>query len=90
MYLETPAEMALSAAERFRNLRKRKRISIKTLSEQSGVPYSTIRRFESCGEISFVSLIRIASVMNCDNQIDSLFSNNIPSTIEEIIHENRR
>lgn len=90
MYLQTPAEMALSAAERFRNLRKRKRVSIKTLSEQSGVAYSTLRRFESSGEISFVSLVKIASVLDCDDQINSLFANIVPSSIEEIIRENRR
>lgn len=90
MLLETPAEMALSAAERFRSLRKRKKISIKTLSEQSGVAYSTLRRFESNGEISFVALIKIASVLDCDDQINTLFSNTVPSSIEEILRENRR
>ena len=90
MLLETPAEMALSAAERFRSLRKRKKISIKTLSEQSGVAYSTLRRFESSGEISFVALIKIASVLDCDDQINTLFSNTVPSSIEEILRENRR
>lgn len=90
MFLETPAEMALSAAERFRSLRKRKKISIKTLSEQSGVAYSTLRRFESSGEISFIALIKIASVLDCDDQINTLFSNTVPSSIEEILRENRR
>ena len=90
MLLETPAEMALSAAERFRSLRKRKKISIKTLSEQSGVAYSTLRRFESSGEISFIALIKIASVLDCDDQINTLFSNTVPSSIEEILRENRR
>ena len=90
MLLETPAEMALSAAERFRSLRKRKKISIKTLSERSGVAYSTLRRFESSGEISFIALIKIASVLDCDDQINTLFSNTVPSSIEEILRENRR
>lgn len=90
MFLETPAEMALSAAERFRSLRKRKKLSIKTLSEQSGVAYSTLRRFERSGEISFVALIKIASVLDCDDQINTLFSNTVPSSIGEILRENRR
>ena len=42
MVLETPYEMALNTAKRFRELRKRKNITIKTVSEKSGVPYSTI------------------------------------------------
>ena len=90
MTLETPGEMAANAASRFRNLRKRKKVTIKTLCEKSGVPYSTIRRFESTGEISFLSLVKIASAMDEDDQILTLFSESAPMSIEEIIRENRR
>lgn len=51
MFLETPYEMALNTAKRFRELRKRKNITIKTVSEKGGVPYSTVRRFESLGRV---------------------------------------
>ena len=47
MLLETPYEMALGVAERFRTIRKGKKITIKEVTVKSGVPYSTIRRFES-------------------------------------------
>ena len=63
MFLETPYEMALNTAKRFRELRKRKNITIKTVSEKSGVPYSTVRRFERLGEISFVSLVKLVSAI---------------------------
>ena len=57
MILETPYEMALGVAERFRALRKAKKITLKEVAEKSGVPYSTIRRFESKGEISFPAFV---------------------------------
>ena len=90
MVLETPYEMAFEAAKRFRLLRTSKNITIKALSENSGVPYSTVRRFESTGEISFVALVKLTSAMGEDDQITSLFSETVPSSIEEVIRGNRR
>ena len=88
--LKTPQEMAVDAATRFKEMRKAKKITIKKLSEWSGVPYSTIRRFESSGEISFLSLVKIVSTVGEDEEITNLFTKRIPASIEEIIRENRR
>ena len=90
MILETPYEMAENAAKRFRNMRKAKNVTIKALSERSGVPYSTIRRFESTGEISFLSLVKITSTLNEDREINALFADVAPRSIEEVIRGNRR
>ena len=88
--LKTPQEMAVDAAKRFKEMRKAKKITIKKLSEDSGVPYSTIRRFESSGEISFLSLVKIVSTVDEDEEITNLFAKRTPASIEEIIRENRR
>jgi len=88
--LKTPQEMAVDAAKRFKEMRKAKKITIKELSRNSGVPYSTIRRFESSGEISFLSLVKIVSTVGEDEEITNLFARRIPASIEEIIRENRR
>ena len=90
MTLETPYEMAAHAAERFREIRRRKKITIKALCNKSGVPYSTIRRFESTGEISFLSLVKIVSAINEDHQITRLFTESVPASIEEVIRGNHR
>ena len=90
MLLKTPYEMALDASGRFRRLRRSKKITLKTLSENSGVPYSTIRRFESTGEISFLSLVKIASAIGEDDQITELFRVSVPASIEEVIRGNNR
>ncbi|MBR4489275.1 helix-turn-helix transcriptional regulator [bacterium] len=88
--LKTPQEMAVDAAKRFKEMRKAKKITIKKLSVDSGVPYSTIRRFESSGEISFLSLVKIVSTVGEDEEITNMFARRIPASIEEIIRENRR
>lgn len=89
MLLETPYEMAAETAKRFRKVRTAKKITLKSLSERSGVPYSTVRRFESTGEISFLSLVKITSAIGEDSQITSLFAETVPSSIEEVIRGNR-
>ena len=90
MLLKTPYELVLDAAARFRRIRKAKNITLKALSEKSGVPYSTVRRFESSGEISFVSLVKLASAIGEDGQITALFAESIPASIEEVIRGNRK
>lgn len=88
MTLKTPNEMAMDAAKRFRRIRRSKGITIKELSKRSGVPYSTIRRFESSGELSFLALVRIASAIDEDRQIEELFAGFTPCSIEEVIRGN--
>ena len=48
---------------RVKKKRKAMKISQKALAEQSGVSYASIRRFESTGEISLVSLLKIAHAL---------------------------
>ena len=90
MILKTPYEMAADVAARFRNVRKSKKTTIKALSEKSGVPYSTIRRFEKTGEIAFLALVKMASALDEDAQITDLFADRIPASIEEVIRGNHR
>lgn len=90
MILKTPNEMAYDAARRFRSIRKSKGISIKALSESSGVPYSTIRRFEKTGEAGFLTVVKLASSINEDGQIEALFDHYVPRSIEEVIRGNSR
>ena len=85
MFLETPYEMAIGVAKRFREIRKAKKITMKELSERSGVPYSSLRRFETRGEISFLSFVKITSTLGEDVQITRLFADRIPTSIEEVL-----
>ena len=90
MILETPYEMAENVAKRFRKVRFSKKITMKELSRSSGVPYSTIRRFKNTGEISFLSLVKMASALGEDQEITGLFADVVPQTIEEVIRGNRK
>ena len=83
-FLDTPVSIANRVASNFRTIRKARKITIGELSTQSGVSYSSIKRFEHTGEVSFVALIKLASVLGLEGEIKQLFGNYIPASIEEV------
>lgn len=82
---KTPGEIQKLVAERIRTIRRRRKISQKRLSELSGVSLGSVKRFEQCGEISFLSLIKIATAMGLKDEVEHLFEDVAPLSIEEII-----
>lgn len=59
--------------ERAIRRRKELKISQKEMAKQSGVSYGSIRRFESTGQISLESLMKIARVINSLEDFNLLF-----------------
>ena len=86
---ETPEEINLKIADRLKNIRKRRRISQKKLSEISGVSYGSIKRFETTGQISLLSLTRIATAVDVVNELREIFSQVPYKNIQEVINENK-
>jgi transcriptional regulator with XRE-family HTH domain len=86
---ETPEEINIDVAKNLRALRKRKGISQQELSRLSGVSYGSIKRFESTGNISFLSLTRLAAALDAIDQIKALFTNVAYQSIEEVINEQK-
>ena len=76
-------------AQRVRDIRKRRDISQEELSRTSGVSYGSIKRFETSGKISLLSLTKIAIALDCSDEIRELFSDIPYKSIEEVINENR-
>lgn len=60
-------------AKAVKELRLSNNLSRKTLSLKSGVSDASIKRFELEGEISFSSLLKIVSALNCLNNFESIF-----------------
>ena len=85
---KTPAETARLLSSRIRDIRKRKKVSQIKLSEKSGVSLGSVKRFEQSGEISLLSLIKIAIALDISDQLETLFEDIPPMYIEEIIREN--
>ena len=80
----TPVEINIGIAKRVRALRKRRKISQAKLSEMSGVSLGSLKRFESNGEISLLSLTKIAIALGVEHELKELFSNVPFLNIEEV------
>lgn len=80
-------EINKGIAARVRTVRKRRKISQVRLSEKSGVSLGSVKRFESTGEISLLSLTIIAIALNVEQELKQLFSNVPYMSLEEIENE---
>ena len=85
MVFKTPGELGNLIARNVRALRKERKISLKRLSEISGVSYGSLKRFEASGEIAMKSLLKIAIVLDCTDAFEELFALTKPQSIQEII-----
>ena len=86
---ETAEEMDAALAKRIRGIRKRRRLTQQDLSERSGVSLGTLKRFETTGQISLLSLTKLAIALGCENEIRSLFDNVVYESSEEVIDESK-
>lgn len=67
--------------------RKALKLSQRKLSEKSNVSLSSLKRFESRHEISLASLVKLAFVLDCEDDFLELFSKNNYASIEDVIRE---
>ena len=86
---ETPEELNLKLAKRVRNIRKRRSISQEKLASISGVSYGSIKRFEATGQISLISLTKIAMALDMADELRNLFTQVPYKDIREVINERR-
>ncbi len=70
--------------ERFRKRRKESGLTQKELSLKSGVSYGSIRRFESTGDISLKSLIKLSSAIHCLENFNELYKSIIIRNLKEM------
>ena len=83
--MKTPKELSRIIAANVRKRRKERKLSMQDLAEKSGVSYGSVKRFESSGEISLLSLLKIATVLDCADRFETLFAEQEIRSIQEII-----
>lgn len=86
---ETPEEINQALAERLSRIRKRRKLSQLELSQRSHVSYGSIKRFETSGQISLISLTKLCVALDCVDEIRNLFTNVPYNSIEEVLRERR-
>lgn len=82
--LDNPADITCQVAENFRKRRVEKNITRQRISELSGVPLSTVARFEQKGLIGFESLVRLAVALGYVSDIRTMFATSRFDTMEEL------
>ena len=86
---ETAEDLDRKLAQRIRNIRKRRSISQEKLSSMSGVSYGSVKRFEATGQISLISLTKIAMALDIADELRSIFTQVPYKNIQEVINENK-
>ena len=86
---ETAEELDQKLARRVRNIRKRRSISQEKLAQMSGVSYGSIKRFEASGQISLISLTKIAMALEIADELRTIFTQVPYKDIQEVINETR-
>ena len=86
---ETAEELDQKLAQRVQNIRKRRSISQEKLASMSGVSYGSIKRFETSGQISLISLTKIAMALDIADDIRNLFTTVPYKDIQEVINETK-
>ncbi len=84
---ETPEEINYALAQRLRGIRRRKNLTQQQLSKKSNVSFGSIKRFETTGQISLISLTKLAAALDCTEEIRRLFTDVKYDSIEEVLRE---
>ena len=85
-----PNEIAKDIAKQEKIKRKKRKLTQAELSARAGISLASLKRFEQTGEISVVSLIKIAVVLDETEAFDQLFLTKEYSSIQEVIDEKNK
>lgn len=70
--LKSPSDVLLEVRDRFKQRRLAMRLTRAGLAKRSGVTEASLKRFETKGLIAFDSLLKIALVLGCLGDFDTL------------------
>jgi transcriptional regulator with XRE-family HTH domain len=87
--LFSPSELAKRVGENARALRLAQNLSRRTLAERAGVSESTIKRFETTGQITLDALVLLASSLGVAQQLSGLFTQAQPISLDELKQSER-
>lgn len=85
--LHTAFDVQVELKESIKRARKHQKLSVEALAKQSGVPYSTIRKFESTGNISLRQFLMLVEVVGDLKQLRALTQPQAsePASIDEVL-----
>ena len=90
LIFQTPEAVRKMIAARAKARRLAENLSRSSLSARSGVPESTIKRFEATGYIALDRLLRLASILDGLDEFAALFPEKPPVSIQQVCSTPRR
>ncbi|NOQ35572.1 MAG: helix-turn-helix domain-containing protein [Methylococcaceae bacterium] len=87
-WIPTEAKSNLSKAAKAARLRQA--LKRDTLSEKTGIPTATIKRFETSGEVSLDNFLKIAFVLGDLEVLKNVFIEPQASSLDEIIAADKK
>jgi len=83
----TPTQMQETLKSKFKSRRRAMKITQAQLATRSDVSLGSIKRFESSGQISLESLLKVALVLECLGDFDSICEKReeMPESIEDLL-----
>ena len=70
--INTPKKQLLSLRDRFKERRLNLRYTQNTLADMTGVSLGSLKRFESSGEISLKSFLKLSVTLECLDDFDKI------------------
>lgn len=70
----TPDSVSKELASRHKALRKQLKLTQAELADRAGVSLGSLKRFETSGQISLESLLKLANLLNRLSDFDSIFT----------------
>ena len=71
---KTPADVLAKIALKLKKLRKKCGLNQQELADRSGVSLGSLKRFETTGQISFESLLKLAQILNRLEDFETLLT----------------
>ncbi len=88
--LKTPQDIQQELAERFKSRRLALRFTRDGLAKRAGVSASSLKRFETTGQISLQSLLKLALVLDCLDDFQNIATNTHANvSLDDILKEKK-
>lgn len=85
-----PSQLLLRLGQRARRRRLDLALTREAVAEASGVPVSTLKRFETRGEIGTRALVMLMAALGQAEQIEALFDAGEPSSLDALLQPERQ
>lgn len=83
--LSSPEQIAAALGMRLRARRLARNLTMEGLSQRSGVPTATLRKFEKTGQIGLVAFVKLSIAVRDEQALEGLLTPADFQTLDEVL-----